>query len=227
MSGWGIALDIPVEIARDEARRRALDELAKAKYGGTPEWLQNVSERARRIVEWLVDIVVRYINSRDSGGGVSPWFVVTVVLLLAAIALVVWRIGLPKWRSRHPAESMAMDPTMPAADYRALAQRQAEAGQWSGAVRDRFRAVVRDLEVRTILDVRPARTAWEAAFSATRVLPGCAEPLRRGAEMFNAVVYGDRVADAAAYAQMVSVDETVIGAADSVDLAADPEPVAR
>ena len=82
-------------------------------------------------------------------------------------------------------------------------------------------AVVRELEVRTILDVRPARTAWEAAYSAARVLPASRDWLQRGAESFNAVVYGDRPADQAAYQQMVSVDEQVVAAADTTDWAAD------
>jgi hypothetical protein len=231
MSGWGVLLDIPIQIGRDEARRRALEELAKAKYGGTPDWVQRASDRFSRVIEHLFELYLRYLSSRGAGGGVNPGFVIAVLVLLAIIALVVWRVGLPRWRSRRRDESLALDPTVPAADYRELAQRQAEAGLWAAAVRDRFRAVVRELEVRTILDVRPARTAWEAAYSASRALPQCAESLRTGAEMFNAVVYGDRVADAAAYAQLVAVDEAVTAAADAVDLAADlaanPEPVAR
>ena len=94
----------------------------------------------------------------------------------------------------------------------------AAAGDWAAATRDRFRALVRELEVRTILDVRPARTASEAAYAAARALPEHTEALRVGAELFNAVVYGDRVADASAYAAMTTLDETVTAAADVADL---------
>lgn len=227
MSRWGIGLDIPIRIGRDEARRRALAELGKAKYGGTPDWLQRFADRAARLAERLIDLY-NQLSGRQSGGGVRPGFVIAVLVLLAAIALVVWRVGLPKWRGRRRSESLDLDPAVPAADYRDLAAEHARAGRWREAVRDRFRAVVRELEVRTIIDVRPARTAWEAAYSASRVLPECADALHAGAEMFNAVVYGDRVADAAAYAQLVAVDETVSRAADSVDLAAEEilDPVA-
>ena len=85
--------------------------------------------------------------------------------------------------------------------------------------------MVRELEAQTILDVRPARTAWEAAYRASQALPTCPEALQAGAESFNAVVYGDRPADAATYQQMVAVDEQVTAAAGRADLAAD-EPVA-
>ena len=92
---------------------------------------------------------------------------------------------------------MELDPTRAGRglpDARPSTPRPAATGP--AAVRDRFRALVRELEVQTILDVRPARTAWEAAYRASRALPGCTEALRAGAESFNAVVYGDRPADA-------------------------------
>lgn len=218
-----ILLDIPIEIGGDDARRRALEELAKAKYGGTPEWLQRAAERASRWAERGVDAYLRWRAGQNAGAGVSPWFVIAVVLLVAALALVVWKVGLPRWqRRRSPDDALALDPTKAATDYRALADQAAAAGDWRIAVRERFRAVVRELEIRTVIDVRPARTAWEAAYSASRAVPAAADALHTGAELFNAVVYGDRAADADTYARLVAVDETVTTAADRVDLAAEP-----
>lgn len=216
-------LDIPVEVGGDEARRRALEELAKAKYGGTPEWLQRAAERASRWAERASDAYLRWRASQEAGGGVSPWFAIAVILLVAALALVVWKVGLPRWQRRgRTDDSLELDPTKAATDYRTLADQAAAAGDWRVAVRERFRAVVRELEIRTIIDVRPARTAWEAAYSASRAVPVAADSLHTGAELFNAVVYGDRAADAATYARLVAVDDTVTTAADRVDLAAEP-----
>lgn len=223
---WGLPLDIPVTVGRDEARRRAVAELAKAKYGGTPEWLQQVGEVVTGLVERLTEILLRW-QGRGTGGTVSPGFVVAVILLLVAIGVVVWRVGMPRWRRRQPAGDLDLDPTRPASDYRALAAQQAEAGDWQGAVRDRFRAVVRELEVRTVLDVRPARTAWEAAYGASRTLPAARDALHQGAEAFSGVVYGDEVADAATYARMVTIDQAVVAAADAADLTEEPESVSR
>lgn len=218
-----ILLDIPIEIGGDEARRRALAELAKAKYGGTPEWLQRAADRAWRWVERILEAYLRWRASQGAGGGVSPWFVIAVVVLVVALALIVWKVGLPRWQRRSASDhSLALDPTKAATDYRALAEAAAAAGDWRVAVRERFRAVVRELEVRTILDVRPARTAWEAAYSASRTVPEAADALHSGAELFNAVVYGDRAADAGTYARLVAVDQTVTAAADRVDLALEP-----
>jgi Domain of unknown function (DUF4129) len=222
--GW-LPLEVPVRIGRDEARRRAVEELAKAKYGGTPEWLVELAQFVDRWTGRIVDLITRIVTQPDPAAGVNWGFLVAVVVLLAAIALVVWRVGLPRWRTRRPDGAVAADSTRPATDYRVLAEQYAGQADWSAAVRDRFRAVVRELETQAVLDVRPARTAWEAAYRAATVLPSCRQALQFGAESFNAVVYGDRPADATAYRQMVALDEQVTAAAGEVDLAAE-EPVA-
>jgi hypothetical protein len=219
-----LPLEVPIRIGRDEAGRRAAEELAKAKYGGTPEWLVELAERADRWAQRIVDLILRILAQRDPGGGVNWGFLVAVAILLVAIALVVWRVGLPRWRPRRLDAAVAADSTRPAAGYRALAEQHAAHGDWPAAVRERFRAVVRELETQGILDVRPARTAWEAAYRASLLLPTCRPALQVGAESFNAVAYGDRPADLAAYQQMVAIDEQVAVAAAQADLAAD-EPV--
>ena len=217
-----LPLAVPVRIGPEEAQRRAAEELAKAKYGGTPQWLSDLADRADAAVSRLVELFLRAFDHRlGAGGGVNWGFVVAVLLLLAAVVLVVWRVGLPRWRGRRRDAAVELDPTRAAADYRTTADQAAAAGDWAAAVRDRFRAVVRELEVRTILDVRPARTASEAAYRASRALPDCTEVLRAGAESFNAVVYGDRPATAETYRQMVALDDRVTGAAAGADLAAD------
>jgi hypothetical protein len=147
-----------------------------------------------------------------------------VVVLLAALGLVVWRVGLPRWRNRAREGSLELDATTPADDYRRLAEAHAERGDWQSAVRDRFRGLVRELETRTILQVRPARTAWEAASSAARAVPEGQSALFDGADLFNRVVYGDQPATGADYAAMTRIDDVVLAAADRVDLAEEPQP---
>ena len=225
-----LPLDVPIGIDRDEAQRRAAEELAKAKYGGTPQWVSDAADRANRFVEWLVELFLRLLRNQDpsSNLGVNWGFLIAVALLITAVGVVVWRVGLPRWRRSRRDATVEVDSTRAAADYRTLAEEAAQRGDWAAAVRDRFRALVRELEVQTILDVRPARTAWEAAYLASRSLPGCTEALRGAAEAFNAVVYGDRRADAETYRRMVEVDRDVTAAAETADLVAADEPaVAR
>ncbi len=219
------AYDIPILIGRDEARRRAEQELAKAKYGSAaPDWLTRALDRASALAERFIELLARLAGGPDGAGtGINWGFLIAVGLVLAALVIVVWRIGLPRWRRRSAAGAVEADPTVQPTDYRARAESLAVAGDWRGAVRDRFRALVRELETRTVLDVRPARTALETAVGAGRHLPELADRLWAGAEEFNTVVYGDRTADEAAYRRMVALDDDVTAAADDVDLAARSE----
>lgn len=217
---------VPVGLGRDEARRRAAAELAKAKYGARSAWGERLLARVQRLLDRLITLYDRLVAARQPGdGGVSWGFVIAVALLVGALALVVWRVGVPRWRRRRTVTSLQLDATSSGADYRALAEEHARRGDWAAAVRDRFRGVVRELETRTILSVRPAWTAWEAARSAARLLPEAADALSIGADLFSRVVYGEQPADADTYAQLIAVDDTVLAAADRVDLA-DAEPVA-
>lgn len=221
-----VVLEVPVALDRDEARRRAIEELSKAKYGGTPAWVSDLAEWiGRRLVD-LLELYLRYARGPGSGSGVSLGFVIVVLVLLALIALVVWKVGLPRWRRTRRDATVEMDPTAAPDDYRRLAKEHAAAGDWRAAVRDQFRGLVRDLEVRTVLDVRPARTAFEAAGSAARTLPDARDALMAGAELFSAVLYGDHPADPEAYARMVGVDDAVVTLADRADLAAGDDPEA-
>jgi hypothetical protein len=220
-----IALDIPVRLGRDEARRRAEEELAKAKYGGrNPGW-DSLLERISRWLERLSDLYLRLTRSGQPGDGVSWGFVVAVLVLLVALGLVIWKVGLPRWRGRTAAGRLDLVPGTPAADYRNLAEAAAERGDWPAAVRDRFRGLVREMETRTLLQVRPARTAWEAAVTVARVVPAAEADLFLGADLFNRVVYGDQHAESTDYRQMVAVDAAVLAAADDVDLTADDVPL--
>jgi hypothetical protein len=218
------AYDVPILIGRAEARQRAEQELAKAKYGGTPDWVTRALDRISGLAERFIELLARLAGGPvRAGTGVNWGFLIAVGLLLAAIAIVIWRVGLPRWRKRNTAGAVEADPTVQPTDYRSRAEDLAAAGDWRGAVRDRFRALVRELETRTILDVRPARTALETAAGAGRHLPALAGRLWAGAEEFNAVLYGEGTAEEAAYRRMVVLDDDVTAAADEVDLAAQSE----
>lgn len=227
-----IPLDVPVELSREEARRRVLEELGKSRYTEMPQWLRDLLQWLYELMEKIITFVLDATSgpAASGGGGINVAFVIILVLIAAAIALLIWKVGLPRWqtrRRRRDAEvdlSEALEPD----DYRSAAQRFAEAGDWRSAVRDRFRAVVKELEIATILDPRPARTAFEASALAGRALPEQAAALDDGARTFSEVMYGDRVADAAAYRRMVELDDRIGEAAGQADLAGDqPEPAGR
>jgi len=148
-------------------------------------------------------------------------------VIRAGVALVVWKVGRPRWRGRRPrGAEVELAADVEPEGYRAAAEQYAAAGDWRSAVRDRFRAVIKELENATVLDPRPARTAFEASALAGRALPDQARALRSGAEIFSAVMYGDLAADAATYRRMAELDELITEAVRRADLAGDePEPV--
>jgi hypothetical protein len=98
---------------------------------------------------------------------------------------------------------------MTADGHRARADEAAAAGKWADAVRERLRAVARELESRGVLDPRPGRTADELAREAGSAVAAVAAPLQRGVRVFDEVWYGGRSADASSYAVLVEVDRAV------------------
>jgi hypothetical protein len=96
-------------------------------------------------------------------------------------------------------------------EHRAAAERAATAGDLAEAVRERFRAVVRELEQRGVLDPRAGRTVDEVAQEAGTALPLVADDLRGAAVQFDDVWYGGRPATAEGYRQLVCVDDRVRG----------------
>src|SRR5690606_33146425 len=180
-----IPLDVPVELGREEARRRVLEELDKAKYGGMPQWLEALLDRLfewlRRIVEFVLEAGA---GPRAVGGGINFGFLIILLVILAGIALVGWKVGLPRWGGRRPRGAGGeRGADVGPEGCRAAAEQYAAAGDWRSAVRDRFRAVIKELENATVLDPRPARTAFEASALAGRALPDQARALRSGAEI--------------------------------------------
>ena len=96
-----------------------------------------------------------------------------------------------------------------AAEHRAAAERLAAAGDWAEAIRERLRAIARDLEERAILDPLPGRTAAELAAAAARELPGLADGLAAAARLFDDVTYGGLPGSPEGYTRLVRLDEQV------------------
>jgi hypothetical protein len=69
-----------------------------------------------------------------------------------------------------------------------------------------MRAIVRALEERALLDVRPGRTADEAASDAGRALPAHTDRLRAAARDFDDVTYGGRAGTEPSYHRIAELD---------------------
>jgi hypothetical protein len=181
----------PVDIPRDDARDAARDELSRSEYHRDDPSLPS------RALDWFFDRLGDLLSragDNSPGGGIG--LVVILLVLIAAIVLLRIRLGpLRAARRRADLPLYGDQGPMSAARHRAAADAHAAEGRWDEAVRERFRAIVRALEERAVLDVRAGRTADEAAAEAGRALPDAAADLRTAAATFDDVHYGGRTAD--------------------------------
>jgi hypothetical protein len=193
---------VPVELGRDEARLRARAELADPSYDAEPSLLE-------RAVAWVLEQLGRLV---DASAGVSPGAWVGLGLLLAALLLGVLvvrrRVG-PLARSARRGDPVFGSRALSAAQHRAAADEAEGQGAWARAVVERYRALVRGLEERAVLDARPGRTADEAAREAGTQLPGLAADLLAGARLFDAVRYGGHPCGAPDHERLRALDDAV------------------
>ncbi len=193
--------DVPIEIGRDEAREAARRELADPVYQSAEPSL------AARVLEWLVDRLSELIDSLSAlaPGGVAG-LIVLALLGVVLVVIVRLRVGKPA-RAGHAGRSVFGPRSVSAADHRQAAQSAVASGDLSEAILERFRAIVRELEQRGVLDEQSGRTVDEIADQAGRLLPRCAVELRDAARIFDDVVYGGHPATVQQYQVLAMVDQ--------------------
>jgi hypothetical protein len=196
-----------VSTEREEAQRAAERELADPAYSADDPGL------VARGVRWLFD---QFGHLVDRAAEVTPagYAGLAVLVLLLVLAVVTVRLRLGRVGRVARGTDPVFDARPRSADeHRGAANAHAARGEWAEAVRERFRAMVRELEERTLLEPRPGRTADEVAAEGGRALPIHAAGLRAAARVFDDVWYGGRTATSAMDAQLRAVDEAVGAAA--------------
>ena len=197
------AWDVPVDVGRDEAREAAARELSDPAYAAAqPSWFE-------RIFRWIGDRLGELFSGVGSfgTGGVAG---LVVLALLIALAVVVIRLRVGRLaRAGRVASGVFTGRALAAEDHRRAAVAAAERGDYGEAVLERFRAVVRELEERGVVDEVSGRTVDEIAHAAGSLLPGSADALRRAATIFDDVLYGGRPATVDGYRQLVALDEEI------------------
>ena len=199
--------------SRDGARDAARRELSKQIYRRRQAGL------LPRILEWLFTRLGRLFEKATSvvPGGL-PGLLLLVAIVVAIVVVLRLRLG-PLRRTDLLTDERAAA-AKSADDYRAEAAGFAADGNWREALRARFRAVIRELEQRGILDQRAGRTAGEIAFEAGAAVPAIAAAMQRAADVFNQTWYGDRAASPSAYDSIAQVDDSVRGGKNTTVLAA-------
>lgn len=190
-------------VTRDGAAHAAHDELSKHVYQqARPSIEQQV---VQAIWRWLVHAYHRIVDATP-GGAVG---LLVIIAALVGVALVFTRRRGVSGRRRAGDDALDLPADISAAQFRAEADALAARGQWAEAVRARFRAVVRALEERGVLDPRPGRTATEVAAEAGGARPDLRGELRAGAQTFGEIWYGRRTATAQDDAILRRLDEAL------------------
>ncbi|CAL9463243.1 DUF4129 domain-containing protein [Streptomyces sp. enrichment culture] len=190
----------PLTVPRDPAREAARRELSKRMY----------HENEPSLLERAFDAFWDWLGSAfEAAGGLAPGgtvgLLVIVLAVLAVLGALWWRLGTPR---RGPVSAPALFDERPrsAAEHRAAAEAHAAQGHFAQAVQERMRAIVRSLEERALLDIRPGRTADEAAADAGRALPAHTDRLHAAARDFDDVTYGGRTASPESYQRITALD---------------------
>jgi hypothetical protein len=191
------------QLSREDAAELAREELSRRPYQDAQPPL--LSRLLDRLLLELGELLDRAAASAP-GGRLG---LLLLLALLAAVVVVVLRRLRPR-RSVRGGALFDGGRALAADDHRSLADDAAAGGRWADAVRERLRAVVRELEARGVLDPRPGRTADEVAREAGAVVPEVADDLQRAVRVFDEVWYGGRAATAASYDAVVEVDRALV-----------------
>ncbi|HET6740779.1 MAG TPA: DUF4129 domain-containing protein [Kribbella sp.] len=195
-------LEPPVDVDRDQAAQEAAKELSKSTYRDSGSLL---AKAIGKVLDWIRDLLGSVSGSSPNG---HAGLAMLIGLLLLIVVVVLWRAGVLR-TSRKRTSQAVFDTTRPqsAAEYRALAEREAASGDFALAIRSRFRACVAELTERTVLDERPGRTAYEVVADASRTAPVLRDTLQPAALVFTEVVYGNRPGTPERYAAVVAADD--------------------
>lgn len=196
------ALLLVEEITRDGAREAAREELSKGKYQAErPTLVQQLLDKALDLLNEGIDRASEAVPGGPGG------LILLACVVVGAIIAIRLRTG-PLSRTTRIGDPFAgFDQAMSPAEHRRRADEHERAGEYAEAVRERLRAIVRDLEDRVILEPRLGRTADEFAYEGGAVLPAVAAELQRAARMFDDVWYGGRPATAAMAADLRAIDQ--------------------
>jgi hypothetical protein len=171
----------------DSVRRAAHAILAQPQFRTTPP---SLIDRARH---WLGQQVSKLLDQTLSG----HLSLIGAAVLVLVVGLLVWLIVrlVRNLRADPAARGPAVASTRrPPADWLAEAAACEARGDWRGALRARYRALVAELSRRGLVDEIPGRTTGEYRAEVAANLPGAAAEFGTATDLFEGAVYGDRPA---------------------------------
>ncbi len=179
---------VPVQPDAGTARGWLLDELAKPAYAAAQP--SPIDRAAQAFTTWFASLF-------DVKGADTPPLALAVAIAIVVAVLVVALLlfGVPRRNRRSTIGSLfGADDRRSAEDMRRAAEAAMTRSDWSLAVLERFRALARGLDERTLVAVFPGTTASGFAATASRAFPAERGELQAAAELFDGVRYADEPA---------------------------------
>ncbi|MEO6529752.1 MAG: DUF4129 domain-containing protein [Specibacter sp.] len=194
---------VPVVPDADEARRWAQEELAHKAYQDAKPGL------ADRVVEFLRQALDDFLNGlKTVDGSLGLGIVVGVAVIAILVIVFIIRPRLNR-KKAVPAAVFEGEQVLTSQQHGKLAWAGAQAGDFGTAVSEQFRALVRSGEERDISAMAPGRTAVEVAAELALAFPANVSALRRAADLFNAVRYGNVPPTQDMYEELVATCQTL------------------
>nr|NLD39866.1 DUF4129 domain-containing protein [Actinomycetales bacterium] len=195
--------EIPVDPSAAEAREWAREELARPVY--SPDNLFT------RIGDWILNVLGSLFGGQL--GSSSPLVSVLLLVLVVALAIVTvifaGRVRRVRNVTSQPGSHLLFDDARPASELRRDARAALARGDLTTAFLDAYRAIIRSLDERVLIDDRPGLTAQEAAHLAKVPFPAYASTWEWAARLFDAVCYGRATPEAADVQHLIQFDTEV------------------
>lgn len=198
-----LAAEPPLDPTPDEARSRVRRELLKPEYND-----QNLLQRLLNAVERRIN---GGIDAASNLGSLSTFAaMVVLVALVLALALLLSRARRTA-RAETSSRAVLTSEVVTAAELRRRAETALEQGRHEEAVVDAFRALaVRQVE-RGRLEDSPGATAHEISLALATEYPHQRVRVDSSADLFDAVLYGERSATRRQALDVLSLDHEMAG----------------
>ena len=194
----------PLEPSGAEGRSLLRAELVKKEY--------HDQHLVQRLLAWLGRLFDRTVGAASGSSPATVFLTMLLAaLLVVGLALVLSRLGRDR-RLPHRLVSVLPDDRPPASALRRRAEQALAEQRYDEAVLDAFRALAaRQIEHGT-LDDQPGLTAHEISLRLATVHPPLAGRVRRGADLFDATLYGHRPATPEDAVLVLALDDQLVGA---------------
>jgi hypothetical protein len=191
----------------DAVRRAAHDILSRPEFQTAPE------SPVTRVRRWIGDQITHALNAVLNGSRLGiVGIIVTVVVVAGLVVLIVLSV-----RATTPNPVLAGHRIggrrRSASDWLADAAAAEARGDWRGALRCRYRALLADLAARGVVEEIAGRTTGEYRAAVGSAMPVVGADFSSATDMFERAWYGDEPAGAVEAARFRDVAERVLAGA--------------